>query len=215
MSWSFNATLFISVILLSALAGLIQYKKLDKASKAIVLLLTVTFITECLAIWAMFKYEQNNPIYNISSLIRFLITTYYFNNTIEHFRKKKIGIKVAALGSIVFICNTIFLQGLLDVNSFYLAFESITIAGCCLYYFYEYLSGDTYSNKLPVHFWFTSLLLIFWSFTFFYWLIAYALMFADAKNISWLSPILFGLNIFYYSGFAVIFLFYKKLSANE
>lgn len=215
MSFFTIATFIRAVILLAAICGLIQYKKLDKATKLLVWLLLVTFTTEALAVFSAYYFHNNNPVYNISSIIKFTITCLYFESIIPQFKTYKLGRKIALAGFTLSIFNTIFFQSLLEVNSYFLAFESITIVGLCLYYFYDYLSQETFTKKLPIHFWFTSLLLTFWSFTFFYWLIAYALMFSDSATISWLSWILFSFNIIYYGGFTIIFLFYKKLSANE
>lgn len=202
-------------MLLATLIGFSKKKHLDKASKVILKLLSFTFIAELLTLWAKYAFKQNNPIYNVSTVAIYVYSCLYFGRVIPSFKKKSIGKKLAIFGVVFAILNTIFFQGIFEVNSFFLAFQSITMVGCSLYYFYEFLSGDTYTNKLPIHFWFTALFLIFWSFTFFYWLIAYALMYANAKNFSWLSWILFSFNIIYYGGFTIIFLFYKKLSANE
>lgn len=215
MSWQTEVYIDIIIIFISLFISLVRYKILDKASKLLFVLILLTFLTEIIAYWSAYYFHNNNPVYNISSIVKFTITCLYFESIIPQFKTHKIGRKVAVAGLILSAFNTVFFQSFLDVNSYFLAFESITIIGLCLYYFYDYLSQDTFSNRLPIHFWFVALLLIFWSFTFFYWLIAYALLYTNAKSISWLPLILFSFNIIYYGGFAVIFLFYKKLSANE
>lgn len=202
-------------MLIATLIGFIQYKNLDKASKVIVTLLLFNTVSEIVALWAAYYYQENNPIYNIACVITYFITCIYFNLIIKSFRKNNWGIKLGVLGVIFAIIITIFFQGLYEVNSYFMAFQSIVTLGCCLYYFYEFLLADAFQNRLPVHFWFVSTLLTFWSFTFFYWSIGYALMFVNKNNIPILSLTLYIITYVYYISFAVIFLFYKKLSANE
>lgn len=202
-----------NIILLTAtLASLIQYKKLDKASQYIVIFLAFTLCSELIASWAAHQFRQNNPVYNIANLIDYTLICLYFNNTIPSFKRKRIGLTFIITGAILYILNLAFLQSIYILNTNFLAFESTTIVGMCLYYFYDFLKSDTYLKRLPLQFWTTSLLLVFWSFTLFHWLVGFYLMYSkgDISDLPYYITML--VSTLTYLSFGILFFNYRKMS---
>lgn len=211
-AWLINRLILLMILLFASIMSLIWLKKLDKASKYIALFLLFTFIVETAALWAAYKFRQNNPIYNIAHIIRFTLLSLFFNESIISFKKKKIGVYSIIWGISVALINLIFFQSLYILNTNFLAFESVTIVAMCLYYFYDFLLTDTYLKQLPIHFWFVSLLLIFWSFTLFHWLVGFYIMYAQNNMSDWTYNIIVVVNMLTYLSFGILFFNYRKMS---
>lgn len=210
--WLLNRLILLTILLCASVVSLIQFKKLDKASRYIAVLISFTFLVESLALWAAYEFQQNNPIYNTANIIEFVLLTLYFNNSISSFKKRNVGYKIAAAGIIVALFNLFFIQDIFILNTNFLAVESLSIVGMCLYYFYDFLRGDTYLEKLPPQFWATSLLLIFWSFTLFHWLVGFYIMYTNSYVADWPYHIIMVVNALTYLSFGILFFNYRKMS---
>lgn len=200
------------ILLIAAIASLIWFKKLDKASKYIAIIITLTLVIETIALSAAYLYEQNNPVYNIFNIADFILLCLYFNTIIKRFQTYKIGLIIASLGTIAAIVNLLFFQSLFLFNTNFLAFESILVVGMSLYYFYDFLQSDTFQKKLPIHFWFVSLLLIFWSFTLFHWLVGITIMYSEGPVADWPYTVNVISNMIIYLSFGILFFNYRKMS---
>ena len=212
--WWIKTITFRVILLIPALASLIQFKKLDKASKYIAALISLNFIVETSAAWGAFVYHQNNIIYNIHGPIDLLIICLYFNTVIESFNKNNTGIIIGVFGAVVAILNVLFIQDIFVLNTNFLALQSVLVVAMCLYYYYDFLLNDTFQKKLPIHFWFTSLLLIFWSFTLFHWLVGLNIA-NNGEIVSWPYTVIMIVISIIYLSFGLLFLNYKKLNADE
>lgn len=211
-AWLINRLILLVILLFASIMSLIWLKKLDKASKYITTLLCIAFTTEAVALWAAYEFQQNNPAYNISNIISFTVFCAYFNNIIGSFRARKATVIIGAIGVILAVANMIFIQGLYILNTNFLAFESITIVGMSLYYYYDFLKSDTYIKKLPIHFWITSLILIFWSFALFHWLVGVTIMYSKTDTADWPRKIISVVNMLTYLSFGILFFNYRKMS---
>ncbi len=159
--------IYLLSLLFASLCSLRRIRTIDAASKIIAILVCCAFINECTAYYLAKKYHNNLPLYTIYSFFEFGILCLYFSKIIDVFIKKKIGIYIGILGIILGILNLIFLQHLYDLNSYFLLFESLSVIGMALFAFFRMLlkQDSLKLNKYP-HFWFTSILLFFWSITF-------------------------------------------------
>lgn len=190
-----------------------QYSELNTSTKAIFYLICLTLVAEISAYtYSTITKEANYLFYHIFNPLQFILLSYYFNNAISYYKKTYIGYIVAALGIIIAIVNSCFFQyPSTYYNTYFLAFESIAIVGLSLYHLYIVLNSDeSYVLNIPTYF-FTSILLIFWSFTFFYWLAGFALSYVDSENSSWIRTLHGLINIITYTGIGLIFFFYRKL----
>jgi hypothetical protein len=205
-----------SIILLSLLYSIIRCvvlkNILDKASKIIGLYLLLTLITELLAFMGIILYRYNIPIYNTYSIVQFYLLTIYFSQTTILLRKKATRNSILLLGTFIYIQDSIVSRDfMLDPNSGFLAFESISFVCFSLIYFYDVLNEKSESHILSQHFWFTGILLTFWSFTLLSWLVGLTIYQSLKDNSIILNYMMWAINIITYTGFGLVFLFYRKL----
>lgn len=213
MSWLVSTLLILTVLFTASIASLIHFNKMDKASKYISLMIIISFLGELIATIVVIYFKKNNIIYNISNMLYFFTACLYFNTIIKSFKKNNIGLLIGIAGIVVSLLNILFIQGLHLANTNFWALESIIIVSFCLYYFYNLLLSDETDDKnikLPIYFWYNAILLTFWSFTFFYWLMGITIRTVYHDTTNWLKYLLFGINLITYTGFAVVFIRYKK-----
>ena len=188
-----------------------QWKALAKEDKIIALLIGLTTIEEIIAALASHKFQNNLWVFHIYSPIEFFLISLYFNYCIRTFRKKKIGLGIGLFGIVLAICNTLFIQKITTINSYYLLFEGSLVIIYCLLSFHQILMDE---ERLPyrfAHFWITICFIIYWSSTFTGWGIYNVL----DKDEFLLNPIfdkvLAAANFAFYLGLSAVFIFYKKL----
>jgi hypothetical protein len=211
----FENIIYLSILGLAAILSLIHIKNMNKASKYMVLYLIVTFLSELIANTFSITFKNNLVIYNIYSPIQLLILGVYFNEAISSFKSRNAGFYIGGIGLILYFINAILFQNpLKELNTNFIIFECFLIIAMSLCSFYELLAGEEINIHFNPKFWFSSLLLIFWSFTFFYWIIGITLYEYLAQDSFWLDMIIWTINILIYSGFAIVFLFYKKMRIN-
>lgn len=211
-SYLIQALIIIIIVAFATTIGLILFKKQDKASKYVTLYLLSVLATESISLWSAYQYQQNNPIYNIANIIDFILISLFFNYSISSFKKHNTGIKILLGGTFLAVINLLLLQSIYILNTNFLAFESVAIVGMCLYYFYDFLKSDTYITKLPIHFWISALLLIFWSFTLFHWLVGFYLMYTKSNMAEWPYHIITVVSALTYLSFGILFFNYRKMS---
>ena len=169
MSTNTRFTIYIILLILSLSSGLLRYKQIDKASMVIVFLLAVTLISETTSIYIGWKYRNNMPVFHIFSPIELFIVSIYFNRSIEYFKKFNIGIYVGVVGILLSILNTIFIQQIKTLNSYFLLYEGFCIIFMALYSYrtmFEDLEMNVVRNP---HFWFSSIFLFISGVTYSNW----------------------------------------------
>jgi hypothetical protein len=80
-----------------------------------------------------------------------------------------------------------------------------------LFAFYRLLISDELAVFSMPRFWFSSIFLVFWSFTFFYWLVGATIYKMAPGKAIWLNLMIWFINIVTYSAIAGVFLSYKKM----
>ena len=118
---------------------------------------------------------------------------------------------MAFLGIVASVVNTILLQPITELNTNFIVLESFLAIGMSLFAFYKLLASDIIDVHLNPRFWFSSIFLVFWSFTFFYWLVGVTIYNLMPDKAFWLNAMILFINIAAYSGFGVVFLLYKKM----
>lgn len=212
MRWyEYKEVIFLNIVLISIILGLIHIKRMDKAIRILVLYLVITFISETSAIYCAFAFRNNLPIYHIYGLIQYSLLCSYYIYAIPIQNKWHVFI-LYTLGISLGITNSVLIQNpLKEFNSNFIAYISFTIILLSLFSFYRLLESTEIDILRMPHFWITTLLLIFWSFTFFYWVIGTKLNDATIKGRQWLDVIFMSINYLAYSGFAVVFWQYPKM----
>lgn len=205
-----------SILVFSFLCGAYRYKKLDDASKIFAILLGIASASEIIASIAAIKFHNNMPVYAIYSLIEFCIICLYFNNSIDVFIKKNVGVHIAFIGVLLGIANLRFIQGINTLNSYFLIFEGITIIGMALFSFFRLLiRHDMLRFTRYHHFWFAAILVFFWSVTFLNWSLYeyFNTNYKDHVSIINLSILL--VNIITYISISCVFILYPKMQKDE
>lgn len=186
---------------------------MDKASKYLALFIVLTTIVEISALIIKLNNSHNTLLYNIFSVIQLSLVTLFFQSAIKVFQRNNIGWIVICVSFITWIINAIFFQDITKIlNTYFLFYESLCIVGMSLFFFYDSLLNDSHYSVLTPYYIFTSLLLLFWSVTFLYWILFLNLysIIPQEKN-SWLNIFLRTISLITYLGFGLVFLFYKRL----
>lgn len=206
----------IAALLFAFCCGIYRYKILDDAAKIFAVFVCLSVVSENLAFFAAQKFRNNMPVYAIYSLIEFGMVSLYFNNAIDVFRRYNIGYYVGIAGIILGILNIAFLQGLNQLNSYFLVFEGICIIGMALFSFFRLLlKHDQLRLNRYHHFWFATILAFFWSVTFINWSLYdyFSLKFTDKMWIINASIIV--VNIITYLAISSVFILYPKMQRNN
>lgn len=183
---------------------------MDRSTKILVWYIGTTCLVEWLAVGATILYRNNLIIYHLYSIIQLFLISFYFNSVSKRFRKNNLMLSVGIVGIVIGILNSLFIQTPWKyLNTNFLMLESFVIIAMSLFTFYELLASDEVDiGRNPV-FWFSALFLVFWSFTFFHWLIGLT-MHDQATLIAYM---IWSISVLIYSGFAVVFLSYRKMRA--
>lgn len=215
MWWIYKIILFV-VFFISMTTGLVHYKKMDRACKIIVWYVVISGLTEVLALISSLYLGTNLFISNVYIIVELTMLIAYFNSIISYLKKTNLGVVIAVACILFSILNWAFWQNPFDVLSTdFLAVEAIVVIAMTLIFFYQSLSSDIYTKQLSSHFWINSLLLTYWSFTFFYWLIGLPIYKSLSDNAIWLDTMINVISLITYAGFGIVFLTYRKKESIE
>lgn len=201
-----------AVIVFSLVCSLIRFRSLSKEAKVLSIMLVLTLCFEVAAEVSARIYKTNMLVYSIFNIVQFYFISIYFNYSIDAFRPKNIGIWIGGIGVVCGIINYLFIESPLKLESAYLMLEDVLIVGMALYSFYRLLLIDDniVLTKSP-NFWFTSLILFFWTSTFLIWgTFTYLTQLSNMAKSLLLSVLLI-VNVITYVGIGLVFLFYKKI----
>lgn len=206
---------YLALLTLSLLIGLRKYKILDTPSRIIVILLLVTLISESLSYVLAVKYSNNMPLYHFFNPIELSIIAIYYNYSIKTFRKRNIGYIIAIIGTTGSILNSIFLQPIDTLNSYFLLFEGLLIIFMSLYSYIEIFRDiDLYAITNP-HFWFSSIFIFISGITYANWAL-YSFIAAEMVEVMpHINAIILLVSTIAYAGFGVVFIFIHKMYRSE
>ena len=207
IKWCLYLLLLLSINVLA----IIKRKNLATADRILALFMTITFLEESLSFLLATKKHNNFPLFHISGPVEFLFTSLYFNYAIRFFRKRNIGIIIGSAGVVLSLFNTAYYQHTTTINSNFLLFEGTVIIIYCLLSFHQILLDETRLPYRFASFWFTICFLTYWTTTFTGWGVYALLDQQDSVIIYTFGIILAAINFIYYTGIALVFLFYKKL----
>lgn len=212
MWWIYRMTIYLVILCFAAIAGLIHYKKMDKPTRIMVWYVILTLFSESIATFDAFVYKNNLAVYHFYCPLQFFLLSLYFNFSTKEQRVSNIGWIIGVTGITLSIINSIYFQRpTKELNTNFVILESFLIIGMSLFSFYRLLASDVIYVHLLPKFWFSSIFLVFWSFTFFYWLVG-VVIYRSMPNMSfWLDTMIWFINIVAYSGFAAVFLSYNKM----
>ncbi len=135
------ANLVLGVAVITSILGSFIYPRLNIVNKYFILFLVFGTIIELISkTWA--NDGKNNLIFfHINALVEFTVLTLFFASIYE--TKKQFLLNwLLPSGSVLIICNSLFIQKLNTYNSNSLTLVSIFLIGCCLYYFYHIIDKN-------------------------------------------------------------------------
>lgn len=211
--WLVLLSIYLLLLAGVSIIGLIKIKSIDTPAKIILTCIALTAISESIAHYLSISLKNNLVVYHIYNPVQFLLLCKYYNSIISFFKKYNTGIVIGITGIILSVLNSTFLQNpMTSFNTNFLVLESILIIGMTLCYFYDFLNTTHTTKQFATSdFWIACLLLVFWSFTFFTWAAGIALSLVISDYMFWIRYMMYAINIITYSGFGLVFLFYKKL----
>jgi len=201
----------LTVIIISLLGGLVQFRKLDNGGRIILLLLFVVLLDELIAHYFAKKYHNNLVVYNIYGLVELCLMILYFSYINNFFGNKKIAFFLLIFGLSAGILNFMFFESFQKLNSVYIFFEGFIIIVLALITFYRLLvfNEDLKLYRHP-HFWFASVFLFFWGVTYLNW--GFCPLLKNKHTISQIIFFVWIVNIITYGSIGIIFQLYPKRS---
>lgn len=193
-----------------------RYKKVNRSTKLICLLIWLGFLTELIGLYAAKIYHNNYPVYNISCYFEFIVISLYYNYSIKTLREKHIGIYIAVGGVILGIINTLWLQKLTALDSNFLFLECILVVSMSLYSIYRFaLFDDEMNLHQQVHFWIAFILLFEQCASLSSWGFYDKFAEEDAGKAVILDETVLSINIITYLSFCALFFRYPKLKGTD
>jgi hypothetical protein len=190
--------------------GLAKFGTLRNGAKMIVVLLGCTLLSEYMADLLARRYRNNMVVYHVYAPLHLFLVSLYFNQSISSFKRQHLGWYLGFASIAVGLINSLFFQPIEVLNSYYLLFAGFVIISMSLYAFYRILENDEIGTLNNPHFWFSFILLFFWSVTYLNWAVYQIL----SKNVTeYMALVRFALPLvsaITYFGFGLVFLFYPK-----
>lgn len=213
MNYYFSVIFSLSLSALPVLIAALRYRMLDKASRMIFYLLSLAFLTECLAVLVAFRYRNNLAVYNVSNLGQVFLIALYFNYCSDTLRQRKIGILIGIFSILVGLLNMRLFQPINTYNSNYFLYQTLIVLGLGMYVYTQFLLHKTYFRiQRSPHFWFILVLFFFYVFNFF----TMSLYDYETKHLNEYKRLV-DYSITYLSAatntaFSLVFIFYPRLN---
>jgi len=161
---------YLAVLFFSFGCSLWYYRRMHTALRIITVLLGFSLLSE-LASAYMALYEGSNMAWlHMSSPINLALTALYYNYAVRQFRRYHTGYIIGALGIVLAVVNTVYLQPMQVLDSNFMLFSGACIIGMALFTFLVMFRDNTqiYIAR-NIHFWLSFIFLIYWCSTFFTW----------------------------------------------
>lgn len=197
-----------------AFYAIFRFKRLDKATRAICLLIWLGQATEFAGYVSAKAYGTNYPVFNVAFYAEFALIAVYYNYSIAVLKKRNMGIYFAAAGVVLGILNTLLLQPLCTtINSNLLFMECLMVL--CLSFFSIYkmltLEREDFHLNRKVHFWLPCILLFYQSATLSSWGLYDKLGNSEQQKAAMLDVLVLAINIITYFSYGLVLVLYHKL----
>jgi hypothetical protein len=206
-----NLVIYFLLLSFTTLTAYKQLRHLSNADKIIALLLAVALVEEIVAFMAMRLHGNNLWLSHIYCPLELLLVSLYFDKSIKLFHRYRIGVAVGLSGLLLAAINSIFIQSLETMNSYFLLFEGCIIIMFSLLSYHQILMDE---EKLPyqfAQFWISTCFLLFWSATFTGWGVYNVVKQDDFILNPIINKVVAAANYSFYIGLMIVFIRYKKL----
>jgi hypothetical protein len=217
MSYYLETALLLTIMGAPLVAGLSRFKWLDTASRLIIVLLVVCFLTEAAATYLAISHGNNLPVYNISGFIQLsLICCYLEISTEGLMRNYHIGIAVAFATILYGILNMVYLQSWDTINTNFQAIAQTSIVVLGIAQLFK-LSLSNMGQRIwnNSHFCFGTIITCYACCQLFYLLSYPSFSILLKGHTRWLDQVLLITNVLYSLCLVVIFFRYPKMNRNN
>ncbi len=125
---------------LSAAIAILKYRRLDIAFKTFGLYIITNLVIENAALFLARQGINNYALVHLFTLLEFILLSFFY---FEIIRKpaafRKMMYFLAPIVALYIICNTLFIQGIDQINSYSETLENLVIISFSIFYFYRVL----------------------------------------------------------------------------
>lgn len=208
MDYKYRLIIYLFVLSVSILCGIYRLRNRDNATKTIILLLSITLISEYAAHQAALQYGTNMFVYHFFAPLQLIFVGKYFDQ-IANSRKRNLGVIVGLIGAAFAIINGLFFQPLDILNSNFLLFEGLIVMGLALYTFQNILTDNKIDIYRYEHFWIVVILIFFWSITYIWWALYTVLQEKERYVLSHITKVLWSVNVITYAAIGFVLLYFS------
>jgi len=210
-----STVLYFSLLIAILVVGFAQRRILKSTDKVVIILIFLTLISELLGIFAAYVWKNNLFVYHFYNPLEFILITIYFTRNTKILKRRIIYRLLCIVGLIFTTFNSIFMQPIFEMNTYFLLYEGAVIIIFCLLSLQEILLDELNLPYQFLHFWLTALFLLYWSVTFTGWGI-YCELTPDEFILNPIfSKILKFSNYGFYIGILLTFGMYKKFKVTD
>lgn len=205
MSPLFKLSFYLLLLFLALYCYLRYFRRLTLSLKMLTFYLGATLLSECVAAWLSYRYHNNMPAYHVYSPVSLALVALYYNYSLSAFRKYRVGYYVAAAGIVAAVLNTIYLQHLMELDSYMVLFSGLCTIAMALYAMLHILGRNDKPVKRNIHFWISFIFLIYWICTYLIWALLQVFVITDyPEALSAVFLGLWGINCITYAAFGML-----------
>lgn len=211
MIYSARFIIYLIFLLTAFFTGASKWKIFARTDRWLVLLMGITIVQEACAYFFSMRFRSNLITYHVYSPVEFFIICSYFNGTVRLLKRRHAGIIIGVAGIVIAVLNTLLLQPLSSINSYYLLFEGCLIIILCQFSLLQILMNEEANPYRLMSFWITVCFLFYWSITFAGWGLYGILVQRHLTAGPVVDMVLYLSNLIFYIVIACIFFNYSRL----
>lgn len=199
------------MLVLSVIAGIINFRVYDTGVRILLFLLTITLVSELMSLFLLETKERRYTAYHFYNVMELSVLSLYFLKVTGLYKLWRF-LSLAVLFIVAGILNAVYLQPIHTLNSNFLSLESFLVICMSLYSIYKMLLNDEIDNiAFYPHFWISAFLLLYFSTTFVYWSFIKMLYATRSPYYTLAEYIEIIMNIVCYTGLFFILIYYRKM----
>jgi hypothetical protein len=147
MAIFFIGTIVPLSVLIPITVGTIRFSKFPFYLRVIVVFALVSGITSATSTFLAKKGINNMPAFHFFTVATFILCSLFYKKALVSTKIEKFIVPILFIFLAFAICSTVLLQGFLELNTYTLSIETVTIIAYCLFLFYRLLGADISSLK--------------------------------------------------------------------
>ena len=203
--------IYLALLLFISMFGRIVFKKLKRPFQLLVLLIAVTFLSECITRILVKSIRNSNPAYHFFNIAEIIFYSLIYKQLLQARWAQRLLTIVAVAISLFALVNLFFIQPLMTFPSNVILTSYCIICLFALLYFSQMLQIPSQVNILKLEtFWLNALIVLYCSFSFIT-LAFHNYMSEHGINGDLINSIAYYLNLVVYAGMGItIFMNYQN-----